>query len=137
MPVYGGDKVLREIKRKREAVRAMPSKVEVGFYDEIAAKAVANEYGVPEHGIPERPFFRQALAAARPKIHRKVFELAKRDGGVITDAGALELAGILADELRLSIERFSEPPNKPWKGRSDPLVFTGELKAAIKIKLFH
>ena len=136
MPVYGGEKLQRFLASKRAQQKRMPSRVEVGFYGPVAAKATANEYGIPEHGIPQRPFFRQALAAALPKIRRTALELAQRDGA-ITDAGALALAKILADELRLSIERFSEPPNKPWKGRSDPLVFTGELKAAIEIRLFH
>lgn len=132
--VTGGEKLRKHLAEQRRKIADMPKGVEVGFYGDVAAKAVANEFGVPEHDIPERPFFRQAIATALPKLRKRALELASRDG-VITERGALELGQILADELRTTIENFTTPPNKPWKGRSDPLQFTNELVKAIKIKL--
>ena len=134
--VTGGEKLRKHLAEQRRKIADMPKGVEVGFYGDVAAKAVANEFGVPEHDIPERPFFRQAIATALPKIRERAIELARRDG-VITERGALELGTILADELRKSIETFESPANKPWKGRSDPLVFSGELAKAIQVRIIR
>ena len=135
-----GGKKLDAFLKKAKATASQPGPVvEVGFVGEAAARAIANEFGIPQHGIPERPFFRNAIREATPKLADAALTLMRARGHKnayqLTEADMRKLGEILADEIRKSIQTIADPPNRPWKGRSDPLVFTGELKDAIIVRI--
>ena len=46
MPVYGGDRLLRELRRKQAEVRAIPKAVQVGVFGPAAIDALMNEFGL-------------------------------------------------------------------------------------------
>lgn len=135
----GGRKLDKFMRNAKRVSRTRQPTVSVGFHDDIAARAIANEYGIPQHGIPERPFFRNAIMSARPKIKGAVVDLMRARGHrnvyQLTRADWLRLGKIMAAEIERSIMLLREPPNRPWKKGGTPLVFTGELARSIEIRV--
>ena len=136
--VQGGDKLKRFLRNARQAGAKPQPSVEIGFVAEEAGRAIANEFGIAERGIPERPFFRHAIREAKPKLAREAVRLMAARGhkGVyqLTEADSLALGAILADEVRTAIAQWTDPPNRPWKGKSDPLVFSGAMAKAVIVR---
>ena len=131
----GGDK-LKAILAKAEKNRA--SKVKVGYQGakyadgtSLAAVAAIHNYGVPQQGIPERPFFSQAVSIMRQElpgillhtIDPKTLTVAEGEARVI-GAWATGIIEDRAKALRL-------PPNTPYtlqrKEGDNPLVDSGRL----------
>ena len=124
----------RMVRRKRQEVAHTPVGIQVGSFGPSAIDLAINEFGVPGK-VAERPAFRQALQAALdPMRHRIARDL--RNGG-INERSALEIGNILASELRHAIEQFAEPPNRPWKPKSDPLVFGGKMLDSIGVRIIR
>jgi len=135
--IRGGEKLeaaLKEISKrvnKKELLR-------VGFLEgatypdgqSVAEVAVFNEYGVPSHNQPPRPFFRNMIAA-------KEHEWAPALGMALTANDydvdkSLDLLGVgIEGQLRASIVELTSPPLAPStvarKGKSKPLIDTGHM----------
>ena len=135
----GGKKLDAFLRHAERSSSAKGPVVEVGFVGDVAVKAIANEFGLPQHGIPERPFFRNAIVAAKPKVAAAAVTLIRARGYQqayrLTETDMLKLAEIVADEIRKSIQTVADPTNRPRKRRSDPLVFAGELAKAVTIRV--
>lgn len=126
--------------RIRESVSG-PSAVKVGFPEGRAAggvieRAVFNEFGT-SRGVPERPFFRNAMADNKTKYRAMTRAEARRIlAGEATMASALGDLGIMAQgDIQQSIVSLRTPPNAPAtiarKGSSNPLIDTGEMRQAV------
>lgn len=103
----------------------------------VANVAIANEYGVPEKGVPPRPFMRRTKDRKFRKWHRFV-----QDRLPITlDAKktALDLGDVMADDIRQSIIDYDYPPNRPStikiKGFNDPLVDSGQMAESVRYEV--
>ena len=134
----GGQKLQRLL---REAGKGGVSGVTVGFFSTakyedgtpVAAVAAWNEFGTKT--MPERPFFRNALAESERSVGRIL------QGGLDTKKMVVDehLAGRVGEyvqgKIRDSITALKEPPNAPEtvrrKGSSDPLMDTGTLRNSV------
>ena len=137
MPVrssgYGWRRLVRERKAK---VASMPAGVEIGFFGPSAIDALVNEFGVPGQ-IAERPAFRNAVRDALDDLRKETARRLLRSKGGLTRADVLAIGQVLADTLRDSVEGLDQPPNRPWKAKSDPLVFTGRMLKAIGVEIIR
>ena len=136
MPVYGGDRLLRELRRRQAGVRAMPRAVEVGVFGDAAIDALMNEFGVPNANppIPERPALRLATRAALRAMLAETRKRSAANGGFVTVADAKAIGTILLRQMATEIAQIG-PPNRPWKRPSKPLVLTGRLLKSLGIKV--
>lgn len=126
-------KALEEIARKMGG-----GEVAVGFMEgttypdgtPVAAVAFRNEYGVPSHGQPPRPFFRQMIAKESPTWAPKMAKLAKA-----TDYDGTKVLALMGEDikgaLQQSINDFESPPLAPStieaKGFAKPLIDTSHM----------
>jgi hypothetical protein len=135
--IRGGEKLeaaLKEIS-KRVSKKAL---LRVGFLEnatypngqQVAEVAAFNEYGVPSHNQPPRPFFRNMIAA---KEHEwaPALGMALKANDYDVDK-SLDLIGTgIEGQLRASIIELVSPPLAPStiarKGKSKPLIDTGHM----------
>lgn len=103
--------------------------------------AVWHEFGTSDGHVPERSFLRSAFDKNRGKYERMLPVVTRRAmNGRITPKQALETMGerMVADIVN-GINRGIPPPNAPStierKGRSKPLINTGQLKGSITYKV--
>ena len=130
-------KALEDIARKMGG-----GEVSVGFmagatYPEgtpVAAVAFWNEYGVPSHNQPPRPFFRQMIAKESPTWAPKMAKLAKAteyDGPKVLALMGEDIKGA----LQQSINDFTTPALKEStveaKGFAKPLIDTSHMLNSI------
>lgn len=121
-----------------------PGTVDVGIIDagmhqsgvaNIAQIGMWNEYGTTR--IPERSFIRSTLVNKKNEIINLQSNLLSNiSSGKMSTSQALGLLGeFLAGEIKTKIVALKSPPNKPTtikaKGRSNPLVDTGQLLNSI------
>ena len=136
----GGD-ILERI----EQALAGPKTVKVGFVAGAADqgaidKAIWNEFGT-SRGIPERPFFRSAMADNRPAYRSLMRSEAKKIMRAETDMRrTLSRLGLVAQgHVQQSIVELDIPPNSPAtikaKGSSNPLVDTGEMRQSVTFQV--
>ena len=118
-----------------------PKTVAVGFPQDqaeggIIERAIYNEFGT-SRGIPERSFFRNAMqenrAAYRSLMRSEAKKIMRGEG---TTRRALERLGIASQgHIQQSIVDLRSPANSPAtvaaKGSSNPLIDTGEMRAAV------
>ena len=121
-----------------------PGRVEelqVGFFSTakypngqaVTNVAVWNEFGTGR--IPERPFFRQALAQSKRSIGPMI--KASLDGRkmAMDRQAAGRVGAFMKDRIQTSITTLRSPPNAPAtveiKGSSNPLVDTGFLRNSV------
>ncbi|RIX97169.1 hypothetical protein D3218_19100 [Aureimonas flava] len=94
--------------------------------------------------VPERPFMRNAMRSNRDKYQRAMAAAARRilrgimagENGATLKREALERLGALAQgDIQKEITSLRSPPNSPLtialKGSSNPLIDTGEMRAAV------
>jgi len=100
----------------------------------VTAVAFWNEYGVPSHNQPPRPFFRQMIAAESPTWPGKMAKLAKAtdyDGDKVLTLMGEDIKGA----LQQSINEFQSPPLAPStieaKGFAKPLIDTSHMLNSI------
>ena len=134
----GGKKLQRLL---REAGKGGVSGVKVGFFSTakyedgtpVAAVAAWNEFGTET--IPERPFFRRALAEAEDGIVKVLKQGIDPEKMVVDDRLAGRVGAYVQGEVQESITALKEPPNAPEtvrrKGSSDPLLDTGTLRNSV------
>lgn len=85
------------------------------------------EFGLPAHGQPPRPFFRNMIAEQSPTWGRKAASIMRGNGNDI--AATLEVMGQeIAGRLKESINALTDPPLAPStiarKGFDKPLIHT-------------
>ena len=134
----GGHKLDRFIKEAKAAMRIKG--VEVGFFDTarypdgtaVTNVAAAHEFGL---GVPERPFFRQALKGADKEL-LQVLKVSLDPKKMAVDervGGRLGLA--LQNRIQRRITDLKRPANAPstiaMKGSSNPLIDTGFMRASV------
>ncbi len=136
----GGKKLQRLL---REAGKGGVSGVKVGFfstarYDDkrgtpVAAVAAWNEFGTET--IPERPFFRNALAESERGVSNILAKGIDTKKMVVDERLAGRVGAYVKGNIRDSITALKEPPNAPEtvkrKGSSDPLLDTGTLRNSV------
>lgn len=102
-------------------------------YDEKGASAAlvatTNEFGVPEHNQPPRPFLRTTV-----KKKSRQWKDIMSDEFIHSqnwDKMLNEVAQACRDDISESIAKWKEPPNAPTtikkKGFNDPLIDTGNM----------
>lgn len=139
---------------KLKRVFTGPKNVKVGFpAGESSAsniqKAIWNHFGTAGGAsgggwggpIPERPFLANAMRDNRGK-YRDGMQTAARAilRGDYDNRQALQRLGILAQgDVQSEITALSSPPNSPvtiaLKGSSNPLIDSGEMRAAVTWKV--
>ncbi len=134
----GGKKLERVL---REAGKGGVSGVAVGFFSTaryedgtpVAAVAAWNEFGTET--IPERPFFRRALAEAEDGIIRVLKAGIDTEKMVVDDRLAGRVGAYVQGEIQESITALREPPNAPEtiarKGSSNPLIDTKHMRQSV------
>ena len=138
----GGEKLRRLL---REAAKRRDTTVEVGFFSEaryedgtpVAAVAAWNEFGTED--IPERPFFRRALAEVEDGVTKIVKAGIDTEKMVVDDRLAGRVGAYVAGQIQESITALKEPPNAPStikeKGGSSPLLDTGHMRESVTWKV--
>lgn len=103
----------------------------------VATVAARNEYGVPEHNQPPRPFMRDTINKNWRKWRRFVQDRLP----VTLDAKKtmIELGDIVSDDVRTMILTYTTPPNKPStvriKGFNKPLVDSGQMAESVRMEV--
>ena len=142
----GGDRLERIIRAAKQS--NVPS-VDIGFFSTaryqdgtpVAAVAAANEFGVrlSDGGteIPERPFFRRAIARMEEELPALLES--QIENGVLDPAAAGRTGAWIAGKVQDSIVRMRQPPNSPAtiarKGSSNPLIDTGHMRQSVTWKV--
>ena len=132
------DDVLKQLEKKQRKV------LTVGFFDEkypdgtrIGLVATANEYGVPEHNVPPRPFMRDTVITRKSKWLKVVDEVLPETLDVVRTLSIL--GDVIADDVSNMIKAYTIPENKPstikHKGFNDPLVDTGRMRDSVGWKV--
>jgi hypothetical protein len=143
--VTGGDKlaqVLGDFAKKMSSAKT----VRIGFLEgarypdgtSVALVAALNEYGVPKHGQPPRPFFRNLIAAKKGEWPGAIAQLL-RDNGYDAKL-TLQLTGeAIAGQLRQSIVDLVSPPLAPStiarKGFDKPLIDSGHMLQSVSYEV--
>jgi hypothetical protein len=145
MAMTGGDKLDAYLKQAAARV-SKPGTLECGFLEDatypdgtsVATVAAMNEFGVPAHNQPPRPFFRDMIAAKSPDWGVTMGALLKANDGDGNKVLALMGDGI-AGQLRDSIVALTSPPLSPTtvarKGSSKPLVNTGVMLQSVDYRV--
>ena len=138
----GGDKLRRIL---RDAGKGGVDKVEVGFFASarypngtpVAAVAVWNEFGTKT--IPERPFFRQAIAEMQDGIVNILKAGIDPKEGVVDQQLANRIGAYAQGQVQKSITKLDAPPNAPAtvaaKGSSNPLIDEGTMRQSVTWKV--
>ena len=109
----------------REVKRAKPVTVEIGYFPvsrypdadrtPVAHVAVLHEFGLGD--LPERAFFRGAIAAAEQPLRRALRKALRGQQLAhpldLPPELAADLGEIMAGEITRSIEEWERPPNAP------------------------
>ena len=98
----------------------------------IAKVAIANEYGVPEHNVPPRPFMKRTYDGNARKwanmVRDELPQMKKMDLSIM----AKRLATRIIRDTQTTINELMYPPNSPStirrKGFNNPLVDTGTMR---------
>ncbi len=134
----GGKKLGRLL---REASKRRDTTVEVGFFSEaryqdgtpVAAVAAWNEFGTET--IPERRFFRRALAEVEDGVTNIVKAGIDTEKMVVDDRLADRVGAYVAGQVMESITALRTPKNAPvtarHKGSTNPLIDTGMMRASV------
>lgn len=136
---FDDDEMYKEIKRQ-----ARKQVLTVGFFDEtypdgkrIGRIATINEYGVPEHNQPPRPFMRYTVIKNKPKWLSILQDILPQNMDIKRSLNIL--GDVVADDVSQMITAFAVPPNRPStiarKGFNDPLVETGLMRDSVGWKV--
>ena len=99
----------------------------------MAAVAAWNEFGTKT--IPERPFFRRALAEAERGVSNILAKGIDTEKMVVDERLAGRVGAYVAGQVMESITALKGPPNAPEtvrsKGSTNPLIDTGMMRASV------
>ena len=116
---------------KRVKVGFMGGKYADGTPDAVVA--AANEYGLG--GLPERPYFRQAIAELEKELPKQLRGIINPETMEISAGDAARIGAYAAGVLRDRIDTLKDPENAAstieLKGSDNPLVDTGHLGDAV------
>ena len=134
----GGDKLKAALKKAEEARR---SKVKVGFFSSARyedGQPVAEVAAIQEFGggnVPERPFFRQAIAIMEDELPGKLAKIIDPTTMTVDAAAADKIGEYAAGVVRDRIRDFQDPGNAEStilaKGKDDPLVRSGKMMNSV------
>jgi hypothetical protein len=139
----GGDKLEKALAKISKGMRG---ELSVGFIEgdiypngtPVAAVAFWNEFGVPEHNQPPRPFFRGMIERESAKWPVQIANSAKAtnyDGEKVLNVMGKEIAG----KLIQSINEFSGAPlsevTVAKKGFDKQLIDTGTMLESVTFKV--
>ena len=134
----GGDKLKAALKKAEEARR---SKVKVGFFSSARyedGQPVAEVAAIQEFGggnVPERPFFRQAIAIMEDELPGKLAKIINPETMDVSAADAAKIGEYAAGVVRDRIRDFQDPGNAEStilaKGKDDPLVRSGKMMNSV------
>jgi hypothetical protein len=133
----------RQHKRLPTSLDAMH--VKVGFptgaaTSDVILRAIWNHYGT-SRGIPPRPFLdlamSQNLDSYRAVLRQSASSVLNGDAKL---SSVMQRLGIQAQgDIQVSLTELRTPPNAPAtiraKGSSNPLIDTGEMRAAVTFKV--
>lgn len=119
--------------------------LDVGFfvtatYDDedntpVAQVAATHEYGSVVQGVPERPFFRNAIAELEDIIPRVLATAMTANGFNIRRRDAERVGEVSVGKVQESIVNLRTPPNSPAtierKGSSNPLIDEGVMLGSV------
>lgn len=130
--------IKREDRLDLKALERMGVKnVAIGFAPEEAVKAQALNDGMPERGIPPRPFLHAWARKLEPVLEQALEDYADIEQGGLSAVDAQVIGNVAKRMLEREIENWTTPPNAPStirrKGRDDPLVDTGRMRDNIKV----
>lgn len=136
---FDEDKLVKKIKHQ-----AKKQVLTVGFFDQtypdgkrIGKIATINEYGVPEHNQPPRPFMWYTILKNRSKWLDILQEVLTENLDVKKSLNIL--GDVVAEDVSEMIKVFAYPPNAPStiarKGFNDPLVDTGLMRDSVTWKV--
>ena len=116
--------------------------VRIGFFrtarypdgTSVALVAASNEFGI-EDGIPERPFFRNAVRKSEDNV-LKILKNSIAPEKMVMDTRTANLIGAyMVSEIQSEIQSLRKPPNSPVtikaKGSSNPLIDTGKMRQSV------
>ena len=138
----GGQKLRRLLE---QASKRRDTTVEVGFFSEaryedgtpVAAVAAWNEFGTET--IPERPFFRRAIAEMEDGVAKVVKAGIDTEKMVVDDRLADRVGAYAQGQIQESITALKDPPNAPGtvrqKGSRNPLLDTGHMRNSVTWKV--
>jgi hypothetical protein len=137
MDISGGESLARRLNEIAKSVTTAAT-VKIGFLENakypdgtsVALVAALNEFGVPAHGQPPRPAFRNMVKAKSPEWPAAVAKLLKAndyDAKRTLDQAGMAIVG----QLRQSIVDITDPPLAPAtiarKGFDKPWIETAHL----------
>lgn len=142
--LQGSDGVMKAL--EDIAKRMGGGEVSVGFmegatYPEgtpVAAVAFWNEYGVPSHNQPPRPFFRQMIAAESPTWPGKMAKLAKAtdyDGDRVLALMGEDIKGALQKSINDLQAPTLAPSTVEAKGFGKPLIDTSHMLNSVSYEV--
>ena len=136
----GGHKI-REIMDRAERQRR--ARLKVGIFsdseyedgEKVANVGAIQEFGSPEAHIPERPYFRQAVAEIERDLPKQMRGIIDPTTMEISERNAARIGSYAAGVIRDRIRALKSPPNAPYtltrKSGANPLQDTGELENAV------
>jgi phage gpG-like protein len=151
------DKIMRQLERIAKQLGTSKPEVRVGVFAakngggsldssglSNVDKAAIHEYGVPEHGIPERSFLRSTVSQHRAEYSAILAKLVPRVlEGKLGASAMFDVVGIkmVADvQHKVRVEGVP-PPLKPEtiarKGSSRALIDTGSMMASVTWVVVH
>ena len=161
MKVTGGRRFAVFLRRARRAKASSVQAVEVGFFSTakypdgtpVAAVAAWNEFGTEVNGkphVPERPFFRNAIAASKDDILAAMKETIDPKTMALDTKTAGRMGLAMVGAIKRSITVLRKPPNAPitikggwlrtktgkWiklkpKKSTNPLIDTGKMRMSV------
>ena len=145
MAVTGGDKLAAKLKEITARLGHNPE-VHVGFLEgstysdgtSLPMVAALDEFGVPSHGQPPRPFMRNTVAKHKAEWPKATAKLLKANDYDI--AKTFELVGEgIKGQMQQEITDFKDPPNAPStiarKGFDKPLIDSSFMRNSIGVEV--
>ena len=156
--VTGGQKLKRFIAQAKRAQAGAVGGVEVGFFETaryppvstgkgggrrqktlpVATVAAWNEFG-NRAGVPERPYFRNALDASKGDVNAVIKESIDPRTMAPDKALAGKVGLVVQGHIQRSITSLRTPPNAPSvikrKGSSNPLIDTKKMTNSVTFKV--
>ena len=117
--------------------------LDVGFFETatyaddtpVASVAAVQEYGSADGRIPERPYFRQAVARLENIVPRVLASAMTANGFNLRRRDAERVGEVAVSEIQQSIVNLREPPNAPStiarKGSTNPLIDEGVMLGSV------
>ena len=134
----GGGKLQAVLKKAEEARR---KQVKVGFFSTakyedqtpVATVAAVQEFGAPKASIPERPFFRQAIAELEQDLPKELAKVLDPQTMTVDDATANRIGSYAVQVVQDRIIDLVAPPNAETtvKRGDNPLVDSKQLHDAV------